>query len=366
MAKDYYKTLGVDKGASKEDIKKAYRKLAHQYHPDKSGGDETKFKEVNEAYQVLGDDQKRQQYDQFGSSFDGANFGGAQGNAGGFGFEDIFSQFGGFRNAGGNAGAEFDFGDVFSDLFGGEAHTRTARARDISISLDITLSEAFTGVQKTVTLRKNIVCGECGGKGYPADAELKTCTTCNGTGKVRHETRTPFGFFSQTGVCASCGGKGKIPSKVCAKCSGKGYVNSKEDITIAIPAGIQSGQTIELAGKGEAAEGGATGNLYATIRVLPDSTFQRKNNDLSRDADILFTQAALGDKIAVHTLDGEVLLKIPAGTHPEDSFRIKGKGMPIINSSKRGDLYVRVHIKTPQTISRDAKRLLEELRKQGL
>lgn len=362
MNKDYYKILEIDKGASHEEIKKAYRKLAHLYHPDKKGGSEAKFKEINEAYQVLSDPKKREQYDRFGSNFENANFGGnANSNSNFGGFEDIFGQFSG----GGFEGADFDLGDILGNMFGGGARSSAANL-DMHISIDISLEEAFKGAKKEVSLKKNVVCDECGGKGYPKDAELKTCNTCKGTGKVRNDIRTPLGFFSQTSICPTCKGKGKIPSKTCPKCSGKGFVYAKKDIYINIPAGIKTGQTIKVSKEGEATSDSVAGNLYVDIRVVPDKKFTREGNDINVNYELLFTQAALGDKISIDTLDGSVILKIPAGTSSGDIFRIKNKGMSVLNSSKRGDMYVKIKVKVPKNVSGKAKTLLEELKKEGL
>jgi len=264
MKKDYYDILGVSKSASDDDIKKAYRRLAHQYHPDKSGGDEKKFKEVNEAYQVLSDKAKRQQYDQFGQTFEQAGAGGQ-----GFGGFD-FSGFQGF----GGQGFNFDFGeggfeDIFSDIFGGSTRTRRkARGRDIQVDVEISFSEMVSGATRTMNLYKNSVCERCGGEGGEPGTSLKTCSTCHGSGQVRKTSRSFFGSFSQVTTCSECQGSGSIFEKKCSQCGGDGKYKKEEQIEIKIPAGIADGQTISMEGQGEAGQRGARpGNLYVIVHI---------------------------------------------------------------------------------------------------
>ena len=354
---DYYQTLGVPKNASKDEIKRAYRKLAHQYHPDKSGGDEKKFKEINEAYQILADEQKKVQYDQFGSP-----------PAGGFGNQKGgFSGFQGFSAQGGPAGG-WDFADVFSELFGGRArtHTRTRQAgSDIKIDVVISLEEAYSGVEREFSLKKNVVCDKCAGsKGEPGTS-IKNCGTCGGSGEVRQTHRTVLGSITQIHVCQACGGEGKIPEKKCSKCKGAGIVQGTENIRVRIPAGIHSGEHIEFRGKGEAGPGGQ-GNLYAEVHIKEHPRFEREGDDIYSNLEISISQAALGDGIKVQTLVGEVDIIIPSGTESGAMIKLQGKGMPRMQRQEHGDHYVRIVVKTPKKLSKRAKELFDELKKEGV
>lgn len=354
MSKNYYDILGIQKGASKDEIKKAYRKLAHQHHPDKGGGDEEKFKEINEAYQVLSDDAKRQQYDQFGSAFGG----GQQGNpfgGGGFGF--------------GQQGVDFDIGDIFEQFFGGggqQGRRAEARGRDIETALEITLKEAYTGVQREVSYQTHVVCDKCGGKKHEPGSKMITCPTCRGVGKIKQEQRTFLGIINNVHTCSECRGAKEIPDKKCTKCYGEGRVQDAVNIKVDIPAGIDDGNAVKVAGAGEAGTNGTSGDLYAYIKIKPHKSFKRRGADLYSSINIAFSQAALGDKIKVETIDGKVDLKIPAGTQNGELIRLRGKGMPKMRSRGTGDQYVEVNVEVPKRPSKKAQELLNKLKKEGL
>ncbi|MFH1207524.1 MAG: molecular chaperone DnaJ [Patescibacteria group bacterium] len=372
MTKDYYNILGVSKGASAEEIKKAYRTLAHQHHPDKSGGDEAKFKEINEAYQVLSSPQKRQQYDQYGQTFDQAQRQGGFGGGGGFSWDDFARAGGGFQ--GQNANFDFgDLGDVFGDLFGFGGSSRSRRSRrakqggDIQTEMKIDFREAVFGVEKLVDLYKLSVCAHCRGNGAEPGTKIETCSTCDGSGQVRQVQQTILGAFQSVGVCPECQGEGKKASKKCRECGGSGRSKATEQIKVQIPAGISEGETIRLSGKGEAGtRGSSAGDLYITMRVKPDPDFTREKDDILSDVSIAFSQAALGTKVPIMTLDGEVMLHIPSGTQSGKVFKLNDKGVPHLRSRGRGDHLVTVTVVTPPHLSREQKRLLEELRQNGL
>jgi molecular chaperone DnaJ len=372
MSKDYYKLLGVDKNASKEELKQAFRKLAHQHHPDK-GGDEKKFKEINEAYSILSNDEKRQQYDQFGSDFSGFS-----GQGGGMNWEDIFRNY---SSQGQNV--EFDIGDIFgnsgnfSDIFsqffggngggGGRRTTRKEHGKDIVVDIEIILEEAFLGVTKEINLKKYNVCKHCKGTGGEPGSGKKRCSECDGAGQVQQTKRTIFGTFSQVITCPKCFGEGEINEKECKECKGAGRTNEVETITIDLPAGVDNEQTIKITGRGEAAKrGGIAGDLYVRVHLKPHKIFTRKRDDIYYNAEIKFSQAVLGDKIDIPTLEGDLKLKIPAGTEAGKLFKLSGKGMPRLNSFGHGDQYVRVKIKIPQKLSRKEEELIKELQKEGL
>lgn len=371
MAKDYYNILGVAKGASDDEIKRAYRKLAHQHHPDKKGGDEAKFKEINEAYQVLSDKSKRAQYDQFGQTFEQGRAGGYGGqSASGGGFEGFdFSGFQGFGGQGGQ-GFEFDFGgggfeDIFSDIFGGgggRRGTRAKKGRDIQVDVEISFEEMVRGAHRTVRLRKTIVCDVCDGTGGEPGAKEETCPTCHGQGQVQQRVQSFFGAISQSVICPTCQGKGKIFSQKCHKCGGDGRIKGEVEIPIDIPAGIQDGQSLSLSGQGEAGtQGGRSGDLIVSVHILPHPKFKRKENDILSDENISFAQATLGAKINVETIDGPVVMKVPEGTQSGEVFRIKDKGVPFLQKRGRGSQLVKIIVNVPKKLSRDQKRLIEEL-----
>ncbi|MDG1949519.1 MAG: molecular chaperone DnaJ [bacterium] len=347
MSKDYYKLLGVEKGASQDEIKKAFRKAAHKYHPDKETGDEEKFKELNEAYQVLGDEQKRQKYDQFGSgAFDGSG-GGGHGFGGGFG---------GFQ---GGAGFE-DLGDIFGDIFGGgRGRQRERRGSDIQVDLDLSFNESIFGVKKEVSLNKPTVCERCSGNGGEPGEGTDTCGICKGDGVEVFVSRTVFGNIQQKRTCATCQGSGNVPKKNCGTCHGEGVERKQQTFEVSVPAGVEDGAMLRIRGEGEAVKGGRAGDLFVRLHVTHDKRFERQGTTIITQAEIGFTQAGLGDTIEVQTVDGPVDLKIPAGTQANSQFRLKGKGVP--HGRGRGDQIVVVNVMTPKKLSRAQKKMLEEL-----
>lgn len=366
MGKDYYNTLGVSKNASAEEIKQAFRKKAHQYHPDKSGGDEAKFKEINEAYQVLGNKDKRAQYDQFGSNFEQAR--GHGGFSGFEGFRDFSGFASGFSNGNGNVDFE-DLGDIFSgfgDIFGfsgGQSRTRRKqRGQDLELAITIDFIEAVFGTEKEISLQKKVVCDHCHGNLAEPGTKIETCPTCKGSGRVSRVQRTILGNMQVQTACENCRGEGKIYAQKCKKCKGTGVILDNASFTVKIPAGIDNGETIRLSGHGEAgAQGAPAGDLYIKVRVKPDKRFVREGYDIKSQKFISFTEAVLGAKIDIETIDGPVELKIPAGTQSETVFKLRGKGVQKLRESGRGDHYVEVKVKVPASVSRKQKNLLEEL-----
>jgi molecular chaperone DnaJ len=354
MSKDYYNILGVDKKASKEEIKKAFHKMAHKYHPDKSGGDEAKFKEVNEAYQTLSDDQKRAGYDQFGS--EGPQMGGGQG-FGGF-------DFSGFNQGGGDA-FEFDLGDMFGGMFGGGRQTRKPRGNDLQTSMTIDFKDSIFGVEKELKVTKPSTCNTCKGDGATPGTKLETCSTCNGNGVVRNVQRTILGSIATNQTCSKCNGVGKIPKDPCKTCRGSGVVRDTRTIKISVPAGIQNGETLRLSGMGEAITGGASGDLYVHITVTPHKSVLRKGSDLYTNLDIKLTDALLGAQYSVETLDGAMPISVPAGTKIGSTVVIKDKGVPL-SKNKRGNFVVQLNIKLPEKLSKETKEIIEQLKKQGI
>ncbi len=352
MAKDLYTTLDVDRGASQEEVKKAFRKLAHKYHPDKEGGDEEKFKEINSAYQVLGDEKKRAQYDQFGSAaFE--NGGPGAGGGGGFGGFD----FSGFQGGGGFE----DMGDIFGDIFGSQrqGRPRTPKGQDIQVDMDVSFHDSMFGVQKEVSLRKPSACDRCAGTGAEPGHGMDTCATCEGQGIEETIQRTILGNMKNRIACRTCYGSGETPKEACATCAGSGLENSSKKMNVTIPQGIENGAIMRVRGEGEAIKAGTPGDLYIRIHVTPDKRFVRDGMHIRSEKEIGFTQAALGDTVDVETIDGLVELKIPSGTQSGSSFRIKGKGVPSTHSN--GDHYVTVHVVTPKKLSKQQKKLLEQL-----
>lgn len=349
--RDYYEVLGVSKGASDDELKKAYRKVAKKYHPDLHPNDkeaEEKFKEVNEAYGVLSDSEKRSRYDQFGHAGVDPNFGAGGGGAG----------FGGF-----------DFGDIFGDIFGGGfggfggggRRNGPVRGRDVRQVVDITFEEAAFGTQKKLSITKQENCSACGGTGAKAGTSPVTCTRCGGSGQVKSQVRTPLGYMTNIGTCPECNGSGKIIKDPCRECRGTGKVRKNSVIEVDIPAGIDNGQTIQISGKGEPGErGGMTGDLLVTVRVKPHPLFVRDGYNIFIDMPITFVQAALGATVKVPTLDGAVEYDIPEGTQSETTFKLRGKGVPYIRSRARGDQYVKVRVEVPSNLSQKQKELLRE------
>lgn len=365
MAKDYYNVLGVDKKASKEDIKGAFRKLAHKYHPDKGGGDEAKFKEITEAYSVLGDDKKRREYDTYGQAFAGSRGSRQAGGAADFGGFD-FSQF---QQGFGNGGVEFDFNDVFQgfgDMFGGGRQSaRTKRGRDISIDLEIPFKESIFGTKRSVLIAKVGTCNVCGGNGAKPGTDLETCRTCSGSGRV-HETRNSIlGQFTNVRSCPTCEGLGKIPKEKCSECKGHGVRRKQEEVQIMIPAGIENGEMIRLPSQGEAVKGGGAGDLYVKVHVAPHQTFRKEGSNLVMELPIKLTDALLGATVSVETLEGKILeVKIPQMKRAEETLRVKGKGVPYENG--HGDLLIHAHVALPHKLSGAAKKAVEDLKSEGL
>jgi molecular chaperone DnaJ len=361
MSKDYYKILGVDKKASEADIKSAFRKLAHQYHPDKNKGDDTKFKEINEAYQVLGDKQKRAQYDQFGSA--GPQFSGGQNpfGQGGFDFSNFdFSQFGGGFN--GQGGFEFDLGDLFGGAFGG-GRNRRPRGNDIETQIRITFKESVFGVEKKIVLNKVSACKTCHGSGAKPGSNMHDCKTCGGKGRVTRVQRTILGAMQTQTMCEDCFGSGKIPDEKCSTCRGAGVVRDKEEITIKVPPGLSTGDTLRMDGAGEAVPHGDAGDLFIQIAVEPHPTFKRMGNDLIMPLEISLPDALLGTTVAIETLDGTEKLHIPEGTNTGDQLKIKGKG--VVHGRSRGDIIVGIKVHMPKKLSKELKQALEDMRDRG-
>lgn len=370
MANDYYQLLGVSKSANDDEIKKAYRKLAHKHHPDKAGGDEAKFKEINEAYQVLSDKTKRSQYDQFGQTFDQAGRSGASGGQGFGGFD--FSGFSSQNSQGFGGDFEFEGGDfenIFSSIFnggrGGSA-TRKRKGKDIQVDVEIDFSEMVSGATRQINLRKSTTCDRCDGTGGENNSELKTCSTCGGAGRVQKVSRSFFGNFSQVAECPDCHGAGKRVEKKCSKCGGDGRIMAENKLEIKIPAGIDHGQTLSMQGAGEAGGvGGASGDLYINVHVKTHKEFKRNGQDILSSVEIPFSIAALGGETIIETIDGRLTLKIPAGTQSGEQFRIRDKGVPNLHSGVRGNQIVKVIVRIPKKLTREQKQLLEKLKQLG-
>ncbi len=366
MAKDYYETLGVNKGASKEEIKKAFHKLAHKYHPDKNKGDDSKFKEVNEAYQVLSDDKKRSSYDQFGSADGPQGFGGGYGGGQGGGFGGF--DFSGFQNG---SGVEFDMGDlgdIFGDFFGGgmgRGRAQSRRGRDISTEIDISFEDSVFGVERKVLITKQSQCDICSGSGAKKGTKTNTCTTCNGQGKVREMKRSMLGTFQTVVECSKCEGAGKIPEEKCTECRGAGVARKQSEIDIKIPAGINNGEMIRMTAMGEAVKGGQSGDLYIKINVKPHSTFKRDGANLTMDLPIKLSEALLGMKYELTTLDGKLEVTIPEGIGHGELLRVRGRGVPQ-GGRNRGDIILRIQIKMPNKLNKKSRELIEKLKEEGI
>lgn len=350
-SKDYYNILGVDKKASADEIKSAYRKLAKKYHPDLNKDNKEaaeKFKEVNEAYEVLGDEKKRSNYDQFGSA-DGANFSDFFGGNGG-GFSS--SGFGGFGDI---------FGDIFSAFGGGRAE-RVERGDDIDISITLSFEEAAFGVAKEITIPKLEKCADCSGTGAKNGKEYSTCSTCGGSGRVRYTQNTLFGTTIQEGVCKACGGSGKIIKEKCTSCGGKGYKKVQKTIKVKIPAGIDNGQTITMRGEGNAPiRAGVNGDLHIYVRVMPHKILVRNGFDLNLEVNIPFYTALLGGKITIPTLNGDYELPIKECTNSGTVMRLKGKGIKVLNKEQYGDLLVTIKTEPPKSLDKKTKELLTQI-----
>jgi len=364
MKKDYYEVLGVPKTASADEIKKAFRKLAHEHHPDKKGGNAEKFKEANEAYSTLSDDSKRKNYDSFGHA--GANMGGGAGGAGfdpgGFGFD--FSQF----NQGGQGGfQDFDLGDIFGDVFGGGrgGRTRQKKGADISVDVDVDFKDSIFGVDKTIAVSKDSVCDDCAGSGAKKGSKMKTCSTCAGKGKVTEMRRSILGSFSSVKVCDTCHGTGTIPEEKCAGCRGSGIKHKRAEYSVHIPSGIEDEQMIRMTGAGEAISGGTAGDLYVRVHVRSHSFWEIEGHNLVGSLRVKLSDALLGSEYNLETLDGPITLTIPEGVKHNEILRVRGKGVPM-DSRHRGDILVTIHIDLPKKLSKEAKKAIEVLRKEGI
>lgn len=358
--RDYYEILGVEKNASKADIKKAYRKLALKYHPDKNPNKdaEEKFKEISEAYAVLYDDEKRGLYDQYGHS----------GIDQRYSYEDIF-RGADFSDIFRGMGFDFDFGFGFDDIFerffghrmGFDRRSTRRRGADLRYDIEISLENAFNGFETTIRVPRSETCDNCNGSGAKPGTSPKKCQQCGGTGQMRSSRRTAFGMFTQVTTCSKCHGQGTYIQNPCSECRGSGIVQKTRNIELKIPKGVDDGSQLRLAGEGEAGSGG-TGDLYIVIHVKKHPKFNRRGHDLHMIKDILFPEASIGTKLEIEAINGQIeKLKIPEGTQNGDIFRIRGRGMPGLRGRAQGDLFVEIHIKTPKKLTRKARKLLEEL-----
>ena len=361
--RDYYEVLGVDKTASEDEIKKAYRKIAIKYHPDRNPGDkeaEEKFKEAAEAYDVLSDPQKRARYDQFGH----AGMSGQGGfSGGGFSMEDIFSQFGDIFGGAFGGG----FGSAFGNAFGGSRSSgrRVARGTDIRIKVKLSLADVVKGVEKTVKINKMVTCPDCGGRGAASEADIKTCEHCHGTGVVTKIANTILGQMQTSSPCPYCGGEGKKITNPCRKCSGSGLVKSAEEITFKIPAGVQEGMQLTIQGKGNAARnGGVPGNLLVVIEEEPtrEGGIQRDGNDLVYTLNLSFPDAVLGCSVEIPYIDSKLKIKVDPGTQPGKILKLRGKGIPEVNGYGCGDYLIYVQVFVPKKLDRKEKEIMESWR----
>ncbi len=357
--RDYYEVLGLQKGASEADIKKAFRKMALKYHPDKNPGDKTaeeKFKEVNEAYSILSDPEKKKLYDQFGHAGvdPNAGFGGAGGGFGGFGgsYDDIFDMFGNM------------FGGGFGGFGGRAQRNGPMKGRDLQKAMTITFEEAAFGVKKDIQVNKHVECSTCHGTGAAPGTSKQQCPKCGGSGQIHTTQRTPFGQFSNVSTCDRCGGTGEIIETPCPDCNGSGHIRKNVKINVNIPAGVDNDSIIPLRGQGEpGVNGGPAGDLYIVISVKPHKMFKRKGSDLQLEIPISFEQAALGAEIIVPTLEEKIKYKVPAGTQPGTKFRIKGKGVPNVRNGRKGDLYIKVNLEVPTKLNAEQKKAVEDMGK---
>ncbi len=352
--RDYYEVLGVPKSATSDELKKAYRKMAIQYHPDKNPGDqeaEEKFNEAAEAYEVLNNPEKRRKYDQYGH----AGLGNQGGFGGGMTMDDIFS----------------NFGDIFGDFFGGgfgggfgrsRSQQRVQQGSNLRIRVKLTLEEISTGVEKKVKVNKHVLCDSCGGSGARSGSKPSTCTTCKGSGRVVRVTNTFLGQMQTASTCPHCNGEGQIITDRCTSCSGTGLMKGEEVISIRIPAGVEQGMQLSMSGKGNAApRGGISGDLIVLVEEAEHEIFKRDGSNLLYEHSISYADAVLGTQVDVPTLDGKARIKIPSGTIPGRMFRLKGKGLPSVNHYDRGDLIVSINIWVPESVTRDEKAFLEQM-----
>lgn len=360
MAKrDYYEVLGVPKGASDDEIKKAFRRKAVEHHPDKTGGDDSAFKEINEAYEVLKDQQKRQRYDQFGHAGVGSSAASDGGNP--------FAGFSGFEGFNGQE-MHFDFGDILGDFFSGgrgRRGPREARGNDVETAVEISFEEAIFGTEKELKLTLDDTCSHCKGTTAEPGHELVACKTCGGRGQVVQEMRTIFGNIQQASVCKTCKGTGKVPEQVCSVCHGKGTQRQAQKIALKIPAGIDDGATIRLSERGEAVANGPKGDLYIHIRVKPHKKFTREGQLILSSEHVSMVEATLGTEIAVETVDGPVTMKIPPGTQSGTDFKLSGHGVPKLRSEQRGAHIVTVVVDTPTKLTKQQREILEKFAQEG-
>jgi len=356
--RDYYEVLGIGKNATKDEIKKAYRKLARKYHPDvnKDAGAENKFKEISEAYEVLADENKKANYDRFGHAGAQAGFSG-----GGFSWND----FSHFEDISDIFGRDFFGRDIFDVFFGGRGRRRGSSARrgsDLRYDLDISLEEAAFGAEREISIQRNETCKECMGSGAKSSSDIVTCPACGGTGQLKQGRRTPFGQFVTVTTCSECRGEGKTIKKPCSRCDGSGISAKRRRISVKIPTGVESGSYLRLHGEGDAGiKGGSAGDLYVVIHVKPHNDFRRDGSDIIYELPISFSQAALGDEVEVPTLKGKAKMKIPAGTQTGTFFKLRGEGIPRLYGRGRGDELVRIRVVTPEKLGKRQKEIFEEL-----
>ena len=368
MAKDYYATLGVEKKASGEDIKRAFRKLAQKHHPDKGGGDEARFKEITEAYAILSDDKKRREYDAYGQAFAGS----AGPRTGGNGFGGF--DFSHFQQGFGNGGVEFDIGDIFGDIFGGRGGApKTPRGRDISIDLELPFKDAIFGTKRSVLLNRVSTCDLCQGSGAKPGTELDTCGTCGGSGRIHETRRSILGEFTSTRVCDTCEGSGKVPKEKCHECKGHGVRRREVEIGVTVPPGIDNGEMIRLTGQGEAMKAGVAGDLYVKLHVKAHAVYHREGTNLVMTLPVKLTDALLGSTISIETLEGKTLeVKVPAMKRAEELLRVRGKGVPVDHAGglsraeSRGVLIIRLEVALPHKLSHKARTAVLDLQSEGL
>jgi molecular chaperone DnaJ len=361
MQKDYYKSLGLDKKASKDDIKKAFYKLASKHHPDK-GGDDAKFKEVNEAYQILSDDKKRKEYDMYGQTFNGSS----HQSGGGYG-----SNYGGF-NQGDFNGMQFDMddlGDIFGDVFGGFGFggfgNKERRGRDISMEIEVSFKEAVFGTERNVIINRTSTCKPCNGIGGDISSGKVTCTKCNGKGRHYEEKRTVFGNIQTNRECQACDATGEIYKSSCKDCKGVGVKDARVEVHIQVPSGISNGEMVKMSEMGEAVKGGISGDMYVKVRVKADKLWQRSGSDLIMSHQIKLSDAMLGFDHAIEGLDGPIEIKVEAGAQIGEKIRVSGRGVPITNK-RRGDVIIDLKIELPKRLSKKAKQMVEGLREEGI
>ena len=358
MKRNYYEVLGITKSSNQDEIKKAYRKLAHQFHPDKGSGNEERFKEVNEAYQVLGDVEKRRQYDQFGRTFEGGK------GFSGFQWGDIFNGAEGFDFQ--NGGGGFNVNDIFENIFGfGRSREASEKkGRDVLVELAIPFEESILGGRRRFEVTRTAQCSRCSGSGAESGSKTSTCSTCKGHGSIQRTERTILGSITRVEICRGCQGRGKTPEKPCTACKGAGLENKREAIELEIHPGVSNGESLRVPGKGSfvSPDGGA-GDLYVHIKVQPHRVFTRNGQNLLMSLPLKLSQAVLGDTVKIETIDGSVSVKIPEGSESGDILQVKGRGVP--HGRHRGDLLIHLHITTPKRVPKHVQELIERLRTEG-